>query len=317
MSYEFRGGDSNGARRESTHREIRSFREVEKDTVSDQDNVLRAITDDGAFRVITARTTNTVQRAIELQACEGRTARTFAELLTGAVLFRETMAPNLRVQGILRGADGKGSLVADSHPSGTTRGLVQMPEDAHEIRLGDGAVLQMMRTLPSGRISQGVVKVPAEGGISEALMVYMQVSEQVDTMLAVNALQNAAGEVTASGGYMVQLLPEVGRGALMVMTERLADFRNIDAQLARAAFCPESLMEELLYGMAFTKLETDDVSFGCWCSELRLISALSTLGKKEIADLVKSGEVLEISCDYCTKQYRISPAKLQGLLDES
>jgi redox-regulated HSP33 family molecular chaperone len=44
---------------------------------------------------------------------------------------------------------------------------------------------------------------------------------------------------------------------------------------------------------------------------------LSTLGKQEIAELAKSGEVLDISCDYCTKQYGISPAKLQGLLDES
>jgi molecular chaperone Hsp33 len=232
-------------------------------------------------------------------------------------MFRETMAPTLRVQGILRGAEGKGSLVADSHPSGATRGLVQVPEGEHDLRLGDGAVLQMMRTLPSGRISQGMVKVPAEGGISEALMVYMQASEQVDTMLAVNAVQGQDGKVTASGGYMVQLLPEVGRGALMVMTERLAEFKNIDTQLSRGTFCPEGLMDELLYGMAFTKLESDNVSFGCWCSELRLISALSTLGKQEIADLVKSGEVLEISCDYCTKQYRISPAKLQGLLDES
>jgi molecular chaperone Hsp33 len=279
--------------------------------------VLRAITDDGAFRVITARTTNTVRHAIELQGCGGGTARTFAELLTGAVMFRETMAPNLRVQGILRGADGKGSLVADSHPSGSTRGLVQMPKGSDGNQLGDGAVLQMMRTLPSGRVSQGVVKVPPDGGISEALMVYMQVSEQVDTMLAVNALQDESGAVTAAGGYMVQLLPEMGRGALMVMTERLAEFKSIAPQLAGSTFSPESFMEELLYGMEFTKLESDDVTFGCWCSELRLISALSTLGKQEIAELVKSGEVLEISCDYCTKQYGISPAKLQGLLDES
>ena len=103
----------------------------------------------------------------------------------------------------------------------------------------------------------------------------------------------------------------------MVMTERLADFKTIDTQLAGSTFCPESLMAELLHGMAFTKLDTDQVNFGCWCSELRLISALSTLGKQEIGDLVKSGEILEISCDYCTKQYRISPAKLQGLLAQS
>jgi len=281
------------------------------------DSVQRAITNDGAFRVITARTTQTVSQATELQRCTGETARTFAELLTGAVLFRETMAPDLRVQGILKGAGGKGSIVADSHPSGNTRGLVQMPEGTEHIRLGDGAVLQMMRTMPNGHINQGVVEVPREGGISEALMAYMQSSEQVDTMLAVSALLDATGKVKAAGGYMVQLLPEVGRGPLTIMTERLADFRNIEQQLENSSFSPEWLMSELLYGMAFTTLENDDVCFGCWCSELRLISALSTLPRDEIEALVREGQVLEISCDYCTKQYRIVPAKLQGLLNQS
>src|SRR5689334_18533913 len=84
----------------------------------DQDTVLRAITDDGAFRVITAVTTHTVRGAAEAQGVVGQTARYFGDLLTGAVLYRETMAPDYRVQGIVKGAGGKGSLVADSHPSG-------------------------------------------------------------------------------------------------------------------------------------------------------------------------------------------------------
>lgn len=281
------------------------------------DNVLRAITDDGAFRVITALTTHTTSQASRLQKCSGATAKTFSELITGAILFRETMAPDLRVQGILKGAGGKGSLVADSHPSGSTRGLVQMAPGTTEIRLGGDAMLQMMRTLPNGRINQGVVQVPEPGGISEALMAYMQTSEQVDTMLAVSTALDEGGNIRASGGYMVQLLPEVGRGPLAVMTERLADFKSVESQLRHAAFSTQALMAELLYGMAYTTLDNDDISFGCWCSELRLISALTTLSRAELEELLRDGQVLEISCDYCTKQYQIAPAKLQGLLDQS
>src|SRR5687767_14004885 len=107
------------------------------------DTVLRAITDDGAFRVITALTTRTVRGAAQAQKVAGATARHFGDLLTGAVLYRETMAPNYRVQGILKGAGGSGSLVADSHPFGKTRGLVQVP-DKRELSLADGAVIQMM-----------------------------------------------------------------------------------------------------------------------------------------------------------------------------
>lgn len=280
------------------------------------DSVLRAMTDDGAFRVIVARTTDTVQHVLSAQGARGVTGKHLGDLVTGAVLFRETMAPNLRVQGILKGSGGSGSLVADSHPSGKTRGLVQLGSGKSEVALGRGAIMQMMRTLPDGKINQGFVEVPESGGISRALMEYMQTSEQVVSMLAMGTLLDA-DHVSAAGGYLVQLLPEVGRGPLMVMTERLKDFESIDAQLREPGFSPEALLEELLYGMPFTRLEESPVGFDCWCNELRVVSAIATLPRHDIEHLLSSGEVLEIACEYCKREFRIPPARLQGLLDQS
>jgi molecular chaperone Hsp33 len=279
------------------------------------DSVLRAITDDGAFRVITARTTDTVRGAIEAQNATGETARHFGDLLTGAILFRETMAPNLRVQGIIKGSAG-GSLIADSHPSGQTRGLIQLKGEAMDIELGHGSVLQLMRSLPNGRINQGVVEVPKQGGISQSLMAYMQSSEQVFSMLAVGTIFEGE-HVVSAGGYMVQLLPEVGRGPLMVMTERLKDFESVDAQLADPRFTPTWLLDELLYGMPFTRLEESPVRFECWCDELRVVSALASLGRDDLEHLLSTNEVLEIACEYCKRDFRIAPARLRGLLEQS
>jgi molecular chaperone Hsp33 len=278
------------------------------------DTALRAITDDGAFRVITARTTHTVRNAVEAQDVTGPTARHFGDLLTAAVLFRETMAPNLRVQAILKGAGGSGSLIADSNPTGQTRGLVQLKGDA--IELGDGAVLQLMRTLPNGRINQGVVEVPKQGGISQSLMAYMQTSEQVFSMLAVGTLFEG-DRVVSAGGYMVQLLPEVGRGPLLVMTERLRDFESIDPQLANPLFTPAWLLGELLYGLPFTRLEESPIRCECWCDELRVVSALASLGRADLEHLLSTNEVLEIACEYCKRDFRVAPARLRGLLEQS
>jgi molecular chaperone Hsp33 len=282
---------------------------------ADGDSVLRAMTDDGAFRVITVRTTETVRGAVEAQHGSGRTAQYFGDLLTGAILFRETMAPQLRVQGIVK-ASGRGSLVADSHPSGMTRGLIQLPRGASELDFGSGTVMQVMRTLPNGKIIQGVVEMPASGGVSQALMAYMQISEQVVSMIAVGTLIDRSG-VAAAGGYLVQLLPEVGRGPLTIMTERLRDFERIDGQLRDSAFSPQWLLEQLLYGRPFTRLEESEVGFECWCDELRLMSALATLDRADIDHLVAGGELLEISCDYCGKEYSIAPVQLRGLLEQS
>ncbi len=280
------------------------------------DTVLRAMTDEGGFRVITARTTDTVRRAVELQRARGQTARSFGELLTGAVLYRETMAPSLRVQGILQGAGGRGQIVADSLPSGGARGLVRVPEGAEHVTIGHGAILQMMRTMPRGDLHRGVVEVPPSGSISDALMAYMQESEQVVSMISVGCRMED-DEVVAAGGYIVQLLPELEEGMLAIMTERLKDFRHVDELFETVAASPETLLDELLYGMTYTRLEESAIRFECGCSEVRVMTTLATLPREDIEDLMSEGTDIEISCDYCGAEYRVAPEKLRGLLEDS
>jgi molecular chaperone Hsp33 len=281
-----------------------------------RDSVVRALTNDGAFRVITVSAADTVRAAISAQGAAGRTAKHFAELLTGTVLVRETMAPQLRVQGILKGGAGRGSLVADSRPGGATRGLLQLPAGTSELRLGAGSVLQMMRTLPNGAIHQGIVDVADAGGLSRSLMVYMQESEQVVSVIAVGTHGDESGDYRA-GGYIVQLLPEVERAVHMIMTERLHGLATIESLLARDDFNPHALLDELLFGMPFTVTGDSELRFECGCSETQVLTTLATLAAPDIAELVEGGEVLEIRCDYCHREYQVAPERLRPLLAQS
>lgn len=279
------------------------------------DSCIRAITDDGSFRVMVARTTSTVRGILAAQKAGGETGQNLGDLVTATVLFRETMSPGLRVQGILRCAKKRGTLVADSAPEGLTRGLVQGAKEG-PILSSEGALLQMMRTLHNGSINQGVVPVPPGGGMTEAMMAYMRDSEQVDTMLAVATRMEPDGTVAEAGGYMVQLLPEVGRAPLAIMAERLEDFRTID-HLLTSDFSPEVLLSEILYGMSFTRLEESPVSFTCWCSTERLLAAIATLKPSEIRELVEDGKPVQSACDYCGKEYSIQTSQLVGLLEQN
>jgi molecular chaperone Hsp33 len=283
-----------------------------------QDNVLRAITDDGAFRVIAADTTATVRGAIAAQKPDGpETARTFADLLTGAVLVRESMAPDNRLQAILVGDNPRMRMIADTHPDGSTRGLIQLPPNTRSMPFGERGVLQVARTLHNGKLHQGVVQVPqGTPSISSAFMAYMQESEQVVTVLAVGC-HMAAGEVVAAGGYMVQLLPEIAEGPLMVMTERLRDFEDIVPLLARGAASPKELLAETLFGMPYTLVGEGRVQFGCWCSADRLFGSFASLPKADIQSLLDGGKTLEVECDYCRKNYEFSVEQLKTLLAPS
>jgi molecular chaperone Hsp33 len=275
------------------------------------------MTDDGAFRVVVARTTDTSQAALDAQKAFSSSGQLLSELITGAVLVRETMAPTHRVQALLRTVDNRGRLVADAHPDGGNRGLVARSGGLLEVDPSDG-MLEVLRTLYTGELHRGVVRVPPQGTISQALMSYMTSSEQVATMLAV-ACEIDGDRVTAAGGYMVQLLPEVGRGPLAIMTERLRDFERIDGPegiLAKLAAEPAPLLDELLYGMPYTRLGDSPLSFQCRCSAVRVMSALASLSKGDLSELLRE-PIIEMSCDYCGKSYAVGPEQLKGMLEQS
>jgi molecular chaperone Hsp33 len=284
---------------------------------ADTDRAVTAVTHDGAFRVIVARTTETVRAVIATQSVHGANAANLADVVSGTILVRLTMAPTLRVQGIVRGAGHRGTIVGDSHPDGTTRGLVQRPAGLEEVSLGKGALLQMMRSLPSGAVHQGVVEVPPQG-VSGALMGYFQSSEQIASVASVGCVTGADGTVEAAGATIVQLLPEVSHAPLAVMTERLdADFSDRAAVLASLQADPAGLLAEILYGMPFEQTQETSLRFGCQCSSVRVLSSLGTLPKADIVDLMSSDEHLHITCDYCKQTYELPPATLAGLLSPS
>ncbi len=275
---------------------------------------MRAITDDDNFRVITASTTHTVVQVLEAQkVTDPATARHLSDLITGTVLVRETMAPTYRVQGLLHGTNGGTSLVADTHPDGKTRGLLQNADEG-PFELAAGARLQMMRVMAGGRVHRSMVEAP-DDKVSSAIMTYMQESEQVVALVATGLIRDDEGTIQHAGGFVVQLLPGADRGPLMVMTERLESMPSTDKLVADLD--PERLLEELLYGIPYAQLETRAVFYGCQCSRERVVLSLSSLPRKELAEMIEEDEVIEVSCDYCNTTYKLGRTHLEGLLDES
>ena len=277
------------------------------------DRILRAITDDGAFRVVAVRMTDTAQGAISAQGVEGDTAATLGEILCAAVLVRETMAPDYRLQMILKDSVGN-HVVGDAHPKGRTRGLVNVASEATGLLLGDDSVLQVIRMLPNHGIHQGIVNAGLGEGVGGAVMTYLQQSEQVTSMVGIQCAVQG-DQVVAAGGYVVQLLPEVTEAPLAIMAERLEEFRDIKQLLIDTNANPEHMVSELLYGFPHTHLADSPVGFHCDCNASRVVGAMATLGREELSQLIEDKEVVEVSCDYCGKVYEVGPEQFRTLLD--
>jgi molecular chaperone Hsp33 len=275
------------------------------------DVALRAVTNDGAFRVITVRATDTVRRLIAAQSLWGSEAVQLADVVTSAILLRETMAPQFRLQALLRSGDGS-TWLGESHPDGGGRGLLGRKDKGAPATI-QGGMLEVSRTLQSGEVHRGVVQFPVGAGVSQAFMIYLQESEQVVSMTAV-ACVLGEDHVVAAGGYLVQLLPDVGQGPLAIMTERLRDFEDIGPLLAKTDAEPSLLMDELLYGMPFTRLEASALTWKCRCSAERVVASIATLPRADIESLAADDKPLELTCDFCQTAYVLTVDQLKTLL---
>ena len=280
------------------------------------DRAITAMTNDGSFRLIAVRSTRTVRGVIASQKAKGRSAENLADLCTASLLLRLTMSPSHRAQAVILGANGSGTMVGDSWPDGGTRGLLR--ERERTVDFGQGAQMQVMRTLYNGTIHQGVVEVSQDHRVSGALMNYLLESEQITSAVGLGTVMSG-DEALMAGGYVVQLLPEVKEPPLAVLYERLrADFADFSRVFAQYDASPEKLASELFWDMPFTQtMEFDDIDYRCRCSAERVLGSLTTLSKAELQDIVAKGESLSITCDYCQADYDVSPESLRGLIDAS
>lgn len=279
--------------------------EENEEIVAGADRVVRAMTQDGAFRVIAVVMTDTCAEAARRQDATEATA--LRHLLCGAVLIRETMQPGNRVQIILK--DGKGhSVVADSLPDGHTRGIVNPGGSQSKQASG---LLQVNYTLRNGDLHQGIVGLDEDFEVSTALMRYLQESEQITVFVCIESLP---GPTPAVGGFVVQVTPETEREGLTAMTERLESFGSLASWLEGDNPDPRTLIADLLPDHEYAILSDSALSFGCTCSADRMLIGLSTLAKGEIAELLTDGKSIEVSCDACGARYDIGTDQVAGLL---
>ncbi|HEY8142790.1 MAG TPA: Hsp33 family molecular chaperone HslO [Kofleriaceae bacterium] len=283
-------------------------------TMGPPDRVTRAMTSDGAFRVIAAITTETAIEAARAQGLSGSDALRLAELITGAVLIRETTSPGRRVQILVRDRHGR-VLVADALPDGSNRGIVNPGSESVGAPDGD-TTLQVSYTMPNGALHQGLVAVPEGSDLSDALMRYMQQSEQWVSVIAVTALGDGGHGVAAAGGYLVQLLPEAERPALRAMTQHLDALDSLPQLLTQPETTSRELISRLLDGFDHAELADSPLRFGCTCSEERVLRGLASVGPEDVKSMIESDVPLEVRCDACGRRYMIDPDHLRAFVAE-
>lgn len=270
------------------------------------EQALRAMSDDGDFRILLARTTETARSILEAQRPSAELRGLLVDLVTASVLLRLTMSPDNRLQVILQN-ERAGSLVADSHPDGTTRGLVQSVGDI-PLSTGPETHLSVHRTMFSGEIHQGVVQTSSEQSLGDAVSGYLHRSEQITSVVELGHSFDG-DHLEFAGGYVVQIVPAdsaVDHTNLALMTARLQKLASLPKLFESVDFDDQGVVDELFGPLDYQILGQDEFRAGCICSPDRVLQALATLSEKDRAELKGDGQTLEVDCEYCKTTHRIA-----------
>lgn len=153
------------------------------------------------------------------------------------------------------------------------------------------------------------------GEIAEDLTYYFANSEQTPSSVALGVLIDRDHTVKQSGGFIIQLMPDIDDEVINQLEESLSNMPPITTLLNEGR-TPEDIVNIVLSSMEVEIYETIDTKFYCNCSKERVEKALISIGRKDIEEMIDEGKPLELNCHFCNKNYELTIDDLKAMLSE-
>ena len=138
-------------------------------------------------------------------------------------------------------------------------------------------------------------------------------SEQIPTACGLGVLVDRDQSVKSAGGYLIQLLPGATEDTIVKVEGGIMAAGPVSALLERDPD-PEHLLRTVMSDFDLKILETQPVSYKCYCSRERVERALISLGRKELEDMLHEQGGCQLSCQFCDTVYDFSKEDLERLL---
>ena len=287
------------------------------------DYLVRGMTMDGFVKAVAIRSTEIVRRGAEIHKTAPNATAAFGRALTAASMMGNMQkVENGSMTMQIKGGGPIGSIVCVSDPEGNVRGYVYEPNvplvEKFPGKLDVGATVGTDGTLTIIRDLQMkepyVGSVPlVSGEIGDDITAYFAQSEQTPTACALGVLVDRDCSVKVAGGYLLQLLP----GAPDEVIDKLeAGIQRAGAvtKMLEAGLTPEEILGQVCGDLGVVFMETTPVAYKCYCSRERVTSALISLGRKELTEIMEEGKTFPVECQFCDEVYEFTPEDIRQML---
>ncbi|MBQ5711201.1 MAG: Hsp33 family molecular chaperone HslO [Oscillospiraceae bacterium] len=287
------------------------------------DYLVRGMSMDGFVKVVAIRSTQTVQRAVQIHGTTPNATAAFGRALTACSMMGnmqkvENGSMTLQVRG--GGPIGTITCVSDAH--GNVRGVVTEPKvplvEKYPGKLDVGATVGTDGTLTVIRDLQMkepyIGSVPlVSGEIGDDVTAYFAQSEQTPTACALGVLVDRDCSVKVAGGYLLQLLPGAPEETIDALERGIKRAGAVTAMLD-AGLTPEDILGQVCGELGVVFMETAEVAYKCYCDRDRVTAALISLGREELGQIAADGKPFPVECQFCDTVYTFTPEDVQEIL---
>lgn len=289
-----------------------------------KDYLVRGMSMDGFVKMVAIRSTELVRRAAEIHHTTPNATAALGRALTAASMMgnmQKVEEGSMTLQ--IRGGGPIGTITCVSDAAGNVRGVVTNANvplaEKYPGKLDVGATvgvdgtLTVIRDLRMKEPYAGSVQL-VSGEIGDDVTAYFAESEQTPTACALGVLVDTDCSVKVAGGYLLQLLPGAPDEVIDKLETGIKRAGAVTAMLD-AGMSPEDILGQVCGDLGVLFLETTEVEYKCYCSRDRVTSALISIGREELQEIVEDGKPFPVECQFCDTVYTFTPEEVTGILE--
>ncbi|MCC5909694.1 MAG: Hsp33 family molecular chaperone HslO [Clostridiaceae bacterium] len=290
-----------------------------------KNTVIRATAAENSIRVFVANTTNMVEKARKAHMASPVAMAALGRTLTATsimgLMLKETEG---KITVKINGNGELSPIVVVGNNKGHVKGYVGNPQvestyySPGKLNVGkavgvdgDITVIKDLGLRDPYVGSSSLVS----GEIAEDFASYFLKSEQQPSAVALGVLVERDYTIKASGGFIIQVLPDIDEDTLTKLEKKLTTMDPITTLMDKG-MKEEDILNHILGDMNPQILDKYEVDFICDCSKERFERGLISIGKEDLTEIVEEDREAELVCHFCNRKYHFNEKQLRVLLDE-
>lgn len=283
------------------------------------DQLWRGTAHSGQFRILAVDSTQSSQTMRDLHDLSPVNTLLLGKMISAAAMLSlDLKVPQAEVSLRLDG-DGplRGALMICSG-QGDLRGYAFEPQlwlEENEDNLfplkalGSGT-LSVIRGYPDKQPVTGTTAL-GEGELAQNLAHYFDQSEQIPTVVNLGVLIDKNASVRASGGFIIQQMPDADPRLADELIASLAKTPNVSDLMDMGLSLPDILTRFVIEADKLDLKPAHPIRYQCNCSRERFSRALLLLGTGELSQM---REGIDPQCHFCNASYHFSSADIEALI---